>query len=171
MLQAAMLAAGLMIITRCTRGRIARRAVDWQVLVVIGASFGIGNALQSTGAARAIAEALIALSGAGPANALASVYIITALFSAVITNNVAAVVMFPVALAAAQTLQVSFMPFAIVIMIAASASFATPISYQTNLMVYGVGGYRFGDYLRFGAPLTLLVGLVSVPLALVWWPL
>jgi di/tricarboxylate transporter len=170
MLQAALLAAGLMIITRCTRGRIARRAVDWQVLVVIGASFGIGTALQTTGAARALAESLIAFSGDRPAYVLASVYAVTAVFSALITNNVAAVVMFPVALAAAEALGVSFLPFAVIIMIAASASFATPIGYQTNLMVYGVGGYRFGDYLRFGAPLTVLVGFISVPLAPFWWP-
>lgn len=170
MLEAAMLAAGLMIITRCTQGRIARRAVDWQVLIVIGASFGIGNALQSTGAAQAIAEGLLSLTGDTPLYALASVFIATALFSAVATNNVAAVVMFPIALAAARTLDVNFMPFAVTIMVAASASFATPIGYQTNLMVYGVGGYRFSDYLRIGVPLTLLVGLVTVLLAPVWWP-
>lgn len=170
MLQAAMLAAGLMIVTRCTRGRIARRAVDWQVLVVIGASFGIGTALQATGAAQTIAASLIALTGDTPVYALASIYLTTAVFSAVITNNVAAVVMFPIALAAADTLQVSFTPFAISIMMAASASFATPIGYQTNLMVYGVGGYRFNDYLRMGVPLTALVGLVTVLLAPLWWP-
>ena len=170
MLQAAMLAAGLMIVTRCTRGRIARRAVDWQVLVVIGASFGIGTALQTTGAAQTIAASLIALTGATPVYALASIYLVTAVFSAVVTNNVAAVVMFPIALAAADTLHVSFIPFAITIMMAASASFATPIGYQTNLMVYGVGGYRFTDYLRMGAPLTLLVGLVTVLLVPLWWP-
>jgi di/tricarboxylate transporter len=170
MLQAAMLAAGLMIVTRCTRGRIARRAVDWQVLVVIGASFGVGTALQTTGAAQTIAAQLIALTGDTPVYALASVYVITAVFSAVITNNVAAVVMFPIALAAADTLQVNLMPFAITIMMAASASFATPIGYQTNLMVYGVGGYRFNDYLRMGVPLTVLVGLVTVLLAPLWWP-
>jgi di/tricarboxylate transporter len=170
MLQAAMLAAGLMIVTRCTRGRIARRAVDWLVLVVIGASFGIGTALQATGAAQTIAASLIVLTGDTPVYALASIYLITAVFSAVITNNVAAVVMFPIALAAADTLQVSFTPFAISIMMAASASFATPIGYQTNLMVYGVGGYRFNDYLRMGVPLTVLVGLVTVLLAPLWWP-
>ena len=170
MLEAAMLAAGVMIITRCTRGRIARRAVDWQVLVVIGASFGIGNALQSTGAAQAIAEGLLSLTGDTPLLALGAVFAATALFSAVATNNVAAVVMFPIALATAGALQVSFMPFAITIMVAASASFATPIGYQTNLMVFGVGGYRFNDYLRIGVPLTVLAGLVTVLLAPLWWP-
>jgi di/tricarboxylate transporter len=170
MLQAAMLAAGLMIITRCTQGRIARRAVDWQVLVVIGASFGIGNALQTTGAAQVIAEALIGITGDAPHYTLAAVFAVTALFTAVATNNVAAVVMFPIALATAKALEISFMPFAVTIMVAASASFATPIGYQTNLMVYGVGGYRFNDYMRIGIPLTLLIGLVTVLLAPLWWP-
>ncbi len=170
MLQAAMLAAGLMIITRCTQGRIARRAVDWQVLVVIGASFGIGNALQTTGAAQVIAESLIGITGDAPHYTLAAVFAVTALFTAVATNNVAAVVMFPIALATAKAMEISFMPFAVTIMVAASASFATPIGYQTNLMVYGVGGYRFNDYMRIGIPLTLLVGLVTVLLAPLWWP-
>lgn len=170
MLQAAMLAAGLMIITRCTRGRIARRAIDWQVLLVIGTSFGIGNALQTTGAAQVIAESLISLTGDSPLYALTAVFTATALFTAVATNNVAAVVMFPIALATANSLEVSFMPFAMTIMMAASASFATPIGYQTNLMVYGVGGYRFSDYVRIGAPLTILIGLVTVLLAPLWWP-
>lgn len=170
MLEAAMLAAGLMIITRCTRGRIARRAIDWQVLIVIGASFGIGNALQTTGAAQVIAEGMLSVTGDSPQYALAAVFAATALFTSMATNNVAAVVMFPIALATADTLEASFMPFAITIMMAASASFATPIGYQTNLMVYGVGGYRFGDYVRIGVPLTILVGAVTVLLAPLWWP-
>jgi di/tricarboxylate transporter len=170
MLQAAMLAAGLMIMTRCTRGRIARRAIDWQVLLVIGASFGIGNALQTTGAAQALAQSLISLTGDSPLYALAAVFTATALFTSVVTNNVAAVVMFPISLATANALGVNFMPFAMTIMMAASASFATPIGYQTNLMVYGVGGYHFSDYVRIGVPLTILIGLVTVLLAPLWWP-
>ena len=85
------------------------------------------------------------------------------------TNNVAAVLMFPIALEAANTLQVSIMPFAIIIMVAASASFSTPIGYQTNLMVFNAGGYRFMDFFRIGFPLTLLVGLVTLIITpLVW---
>jgi di/tricarboxylate transporter len=159
-----------MIITRCTQGRIARRAVDWQVLVVIGASFGIGNALYTTGVAQILGETLIGITGDAPHLALASVFAVTALLTAVATNNVAAVVMFPIALATAKALDVSFMPFAVTIMMAASASFATPIGYQTNLMVYGAGGYRFNDYVRIGVPLTMLIGLITVLLAPVFWP-
>jgi di/tricarboxylate transporter len=169
-LKAAMLAAGLMIITRCTRGRSARRAIDWQVLVVIAASFGIGNALQVTGAASALGHSLITLSSGSPLVALAIVFVATAIFTALATNNTAAVLMFPIALAVAAEMDVSLMPFAITIMMAASASFATPIGYQTNLMVYGPGGYRFSDYIRCGTPLTVLVGVITVLLTPLIWP-
>jgi di/tricarboxylate transporter len=87
-----------------------------------------------------------------------------------ITNNAAAVLVFPIASATASGLGVSFWPFVAVIMIAASASFATPIGYQTNLMVYGPGGYRFTDYLRIGLPMNLAIGIVTVLLAPFIWP-
>lgn len=167
MLKAAMLAAGLMIITRCTTGRIARRAVDWQVLIVIAASFGIAAALQNSGAASAIAHWLVSFSQGVPWLALALIFASTSLFSALATNNAAAVIMFPIALSTSESLGVSFLPFAVTIMVAASASFATPIGYQTNLMVYGAGGYHFKDYVYFGGPLTIIVGIVTV--AIVPW--
>lgn len=170
MLEAAMVAAGLMIITRCCTGAVARRSVDWSVLIVIAASFGIGRALDTTGAAGEIAGAVLSLAQSNPWVALALVYLITTLFTEIITNNAAAVLVFPIALSLSQQLDVNFMPFAICIMMGASASFATPIGYQTNLMVYGPGGYRFGDYFRFGSPLNLLVGVVSVTLAPFIWP-
>lgn len=167
MVKAALLAAGLMIITRCTTGRIARRAVDWQVLVVIAASFGIATALHNSGAAAAIAQWLVSFAGGAPWLTLAFVFAATSLFSAIATNNAAAVLMFPIALSTSESLGVSFLPFAVTIMVAASASFATPIGYQTNLMVCGAGGYHFKDYLYFGAPLTIIVGIVTV--AVVPW--
>lgn len=170
MLEAALVAAGLMIATRCTNADLARRSPDWQVLVVIAASFGIGAALHKSGAAQQIAESLIGLAQHQPWPALGLVFIVTALFSAVATNNVAAVLVFPIAQAAASAMQVSVLPFAVVIMVAASASFATPIGYQTNLMVYSAGGYRFSDFLRIGVPLTLLVFVVSVALTPYIWP-
>ncbi len=170
MLLSALLAAGLMIITRCTRGRNARRSVDWQVLLVIAASFGIGNALESSGAAKAVADTLFSLSGGAPTAALAIVFIVTSMFTALATNNTAAVLMFPIALATAKHLGVNFLPFAITIMVAASASFATPIGYQTNLMVYGPGGYHFSDYVRMGTPLTVLTGISTVVLVPIIWP-
>jgi di/tricarboxylate transporter len=171
MLEAALVAAGAMIVTGCTSGRVARQAPDWQVLVVIATSFGIGAALQKSGAAAVLAEHVMALAGGSPLATLALIFLATALLSAIATNNVAAVLAFPIALSAAQQMGVGLMPFAITIMVAASASFATPIGYQTNLMVFNAGGYRFADFLRIGVPLTLLVGLLTVVLVPRVWPL
>jgi len=169
MLKASLLAAGMMILTRCISGRAARRSVDWQILIVIAASFGIGSALHSTGAAESIAVSLINLAGGSPAISLALMFVTTALLTAVATNNAAAVIMFPIAITTANNLGTSLLPFVITLMVAASASFATPISYQTNLMVLGVGGYRFSDYIRIGVPLTLLVGITTIIVVpLVW---
>jgi di/tricarboxylate transporter len=171
MLKGSLLAAGLMIISRCLTGNTARRAVDWQVLVVIAASFALGQALQQTGAADYLAGSILTLAGDGhPIVALAAVYFATALLTAMITNNAAAVLMFPVVLSMATTLGVSYMPFVIVLMVAASASFATPIGYQTNLMVFGPGGYHFSDYIRMGLPITILVGILCLLIVPVIWP-
>jgi di/tricarboxylate transporter len=169
MLQGALVAAGLMLVTRCVTGGAARAAVDWQVLITIAASFGLGSALEKTGAAQHIAENLIALAQGSPWGTLAVVYLVTMLFTELITNNAAAVLVFPIALSTSASLGVSFMPFAIAIMMAASASFSTPIGYQCNLMVYGPGGYRFTDYFRVGIPLNLLMAAVSLAIVpLVW---
>ncbi len=162
MLEASLVAAGLMILSGCTSGRLARRAPDWQVLVVIATSFGIGTALEKTGAANLTAGGLVGLAGGDPWIALALFYVATSLLTSFATNNVAAVLMFPIALNAAASLGVAPEPFILTLMIAASADFATPIGYQTNLMVFNVGGYRFSDFVRVGVPLTLLVGTVTV---------
>lgn len=169
MLEAALLASGLMIITGCTDGRVARRAPDWQVLVVIATSFGIGAALEKTGAAGLLAGGLIGLAGGDAWLTLALVFLATALLTSLATNNVAAVLVFPIALQAAETMDAAPGPFLITLMIAASASFATPVGYQTNLMVFNVGGYRFSDFFRVGLPLTLVVGLVTVAVVPLIW--
>jgi len=97
------------------------------------------------------------------------VYALTAIFTELITNNAAAVLMFPIALAVSEQLGVNFLPFAIAVMFSASASFITPLGYQTNLMVYGPGRYRFTDYLRIGIPLSLVAAVVALGLIpLVW---
>lgn len=170
MLEAALLAAGLMIATRCIKVGDARRSIDWSVLTIIGASIGIGQAMQTSGAAQVIADTWLSAAGTNPWLALAAVYILTSAFTEVITNNAAAVMVFPIAAASAESLGVSLWPFVAVIMMAASASFATPIGYQTNLMVYGPGGYRFSDYLRIGLPLNILLGIVTVMLTPLIWP-
>jgi len=171
MLKAAMVAAGLMVITRCATGRTARNTFDWQVLLTIAAALGIAKAMDRTGLAAAVAGTFIHLAGDNPWIVLAAVYGVTSLFTALITNNAAAVLMFPIAIATARdTLGINVMPFAIAVMIAASASFSTPIAYQTNLMVYGPGGYRFSDYLRIGVPLNLLMWVTTVAITPLVWP-
>jgi di/tricarboxylate transporter len=170
MLLAAMLAAGFMLITRCCSATVARRSVDWSVLVVIAAALGIGHALEKTGAAGAIAHALLGMAGNNPWIALAVVYGLTTIFTEIITNNASVALLFPITMATADKLDVNSMPFVVAIMIAASASFATPLGYQTNLMVFGPGGYRFSDYLRIGMPLNLLMWITTVSLAPLIWP-
>ncbi|HHM04175.1 MAG TPA: SLC13 family permease [Gammaproteobacteria bacterium] len=170
MLEAAMVAAGLMVASKCIGLATARRAVDWQVLIVIAASFGLGAAMEATGAAAAIARQVIALAAGEPWLTLALTFVIAAVFTALVTNNAAAVLMFPIVLQAADSLGVSPLPFVITLMVAASASFATPIGYQTNLMVYGPGGYRFSDYFKMGIPITVATGLLTLLIAPWIWP-
>jgi len=170
MLEAALIATGLLLATRCTDARTARGAPDWQVLVVIACSFGVASALEKTGAAGALAGGLIGLAQGDPWGSLALVFLATALLTAMATNNVAAVLVFPIAMAVAEAVHANPLPFVFTVMVAASASFATPIGYQTNLMVFNVGGYRFSDFLRAGVPITLAVGLVTVGLVPLIWP-
>jgi di/tricarboxylate transporter len=170
MLEAALLAGGLMLLAQCTSAASARASIDWSVLVMIGASLGLGNALQISGAAQAMANGGLQLMGQQPWLALLVIYALTSVMTEIVTNNAAAVLMFPIAQSVAATLGVSLWPFIVVLMLGASASFATPIGYQTNLMVYGPGGYRFSDYLRIGVPLNLILGLATVALAPLIWP-
>lgn len=161
-LTASMVAAMAMIGLRCCTANEARRSIDWRILIVIGATIGIGDALRTSGAATAIAQGLIHFAAGNPRLTLALVYLATMLCTELITNNAAALIMLSVGMGAATNLNVDAMPFVIAVMIAASASFLTPFGYQTNLMVYTVGGYRVGDYLRFGLPLSIIVFAVSI---------
>jgi di/tricarboxylate transporter len=169
MLNAALLAAGLMWLTRCCTGTTARESVDWQVLLVIGAALGIGEAVDQSGLAFDAAQGMLEVVGTNPLLALLGIYLLTNVFTELITNNAAAVLIYPIAKATADGLDVNVIPFVIAIMIAASASFSTPIGYQTNLMVYGPGGYRYSDYLRIGLPLNLLIMAVTIALAPLIW--
>jgi len=170
MLNAAMLAAGLMIVTRCLPIWAARESVDWSVLVTIAASFGISRALEVTGTAPWVARGLLDVVGGTPWVGLATVYGLTMVFNAFMTNNAAAALMYPIAAATAHALGVNVLPFVVALMMAGSNDFATPIGYQTNLMVQGPGGYRFGDYVRFGGPLNLLMMATAVLIIPLVWP-
>lgn len=170
MLMAAVLAAAAMLATRCVSIESARKSIDWQILIAIAASLALGTALEKTGAAKMIAESTESLAGGNAWIALGLIYLITLIVTEMITNNAAAALMFPFALATARALDVSYVPFVVAVMMAASAGFATPIGYQTNLMVYGPGGYRFSDYVKIGVPLDLLIMAVTVAIAPLVFP-
>lgn len=170
MLKAAMAAAALMVLTGCCRSSEAKRSIDLGVLITIAAGLGIGQALQVSGAAKLLADGLILSVGQNPLIVLILIYTITMFFANVVTVKAAAVLFFPIAAATAQQLHVDVVPFAVTVMVASAASFATPIGYQTNLMIYGPGGYRFNDFLRVGGPLSLLVGIVSMIIIPLVWP-
>lgn len=168
-LTAALLAAAGMVLFRCTDAPLARETIDWQVLVVIGAGIGVGKAVEASGLADVLARVVLGGAGqSGPAALLAGVYALTWLLTSVLSNSAAAVLVFPVALRAVHTAGLAFEPFAIAIAIAASCEFTTSVGYQTNLMVQGPGGYRPLDYVRFGAPLTLICAVVTVSV-LAWF--
>jgi len=168
----ASLVAVLMIATGCLSAGEARQSIELQVLITIAASFGIGTALENSGAAKAIAGQLVhATSVLGPVGTLACVYIMTSILTELITNNAAAVLLFPICIQAAKLSDnVDPRPFVIALTFAASASLMTPIGYQTNMMVYGPGGYRFSDFIRVGLPLHLILLVVATILIPIIWP-
>ncbi len=171
MFNAALIAAGLLILGRCCTGGEARRSVDWSVLVSIAAALGIGRAMQISGAAPAMAGGFLSLMGSNPWVSLAAVYGVTILFTEVMSNNAAAAVIFPLAMATAARVAPGHpMAFIAAVMIGASCGFASPLGYQTHLMVAGPGGYRFGDFLRIGLPLDVMCGIVTIALAPLIWP-
>jgi len=167
-------AAVLMTATGCVTAALARASVNLQVVVVIASALGLGRALEQTGAAQVLADGVIASAGALGLGAPAMLFVIVvaaSLFAQVLTNNGAAALMFPVTMATAADFGVNPQPFMFALLFGTGLSFMTPISYQTNLMVYGPGGYRFGDFMRIGLPLTLLAALTGAWAATVWFPL
>lgn len=171
-LHASLLGALALIAARVLTLDEAKGAIDADVILVIAGSFGLGAAISDSGLAALIGSAIVeGFSGWGPIGALFAVALATVALTELITNNAAAVLLFPIAMATAAEMGLDPRPFAIAVTVAASASFLTPIGYQTNTMVYGPGGYRFGDYIRLGAPLTVVVITTIVCLVPVFWPL
>jgi len=168
---AAPLAAGALVATRCISGASARTAVNWSILVVIGAGLGIAAALEKTGAASAIAGLLVQTAGSfGPLAALAMVYLTALLLAEFLHHTASAAIVVPIALAAAAQLDVDPRGFVMAVAFGASCSFAIPVSYQTHLIVYGPGGYRFRDFVKVGLPLDLLCAVVALLLIPRVWP-
>ena len=170
MVAAALVAAAVVVAMKCISSDEARGAIEWESLLLIAASFGLARAMEKTGLAEGIAQSTIAAAGDHPHVVLAAIYLVTMLFTELMSNNAAAVLTFPIAWQTATDLGVNPMPFVIAVTVAASCGFATPMGYQTNLMIYGPGGYKFSDYVRFGGPLNLLVMAITVALAPLIWP-
>ena len=166
MFHAALAGAGATLATRCCTATQARKALNVRLLFVIAGSLALGLALERTGIARWFADQLISVSRGSPLGTLVAIYVTTVVLSELVSHVTSAALVFPIALAAASAQGLDPKLTAILVMIAASASFATPIGYQTNLMVQAPGGYRFTDYTRIGVPLGVVVGIVAI--AAVW---
>jgi uncharacterized protein with PhoU and TrkA domain len=162
---AAILAAAVMIASGTMTQQEARAAVKWDVLVCIAGAFGVSKAMQNSGVAEEIAKKLVYLgqiTGTGEVGLFTAVYLATFLISNIVTNNAAAALMLPIAASAADAQSIELEKMAFLLMLAASASFMSPFGYQTNLMVYGPGGYVFKDFIKFGFPMQLTLLVVSI---------
>lgn len=165
MLIAACITAGIMIIANIISFKDATNFVDFDVILVIVSALGIGKAIENSGIADLLSHFITnSLGGYGVIGVVAGLYFLTTFFTEIVTNNVAAAFIFPIALSAATGMNLDPKPFIIIITIAASASFATPIGSQTNQMVYNPGGYKFTDFLKTGIIINVLVGIVVITL-------
>jgi di/tricarboxylate transporter len=163
LMTASLLAAGAMILTRCITANEARRSIELPLLLAVASAFGLSIALEKTGVADVIATTVIGnVLSFGPIAVLGAIYLVTATLSGIVTNAAAAAIMFPIAARAAEDVHISLLPMSLLVMMGASSAFSTPIGYQTNLMVYGPGGYKYSDFLRLGLPLQLIVGVAAV---------
>jgi di/tricarboxylate transporter len=150
----------------------AYKAVDWRMLMLIFGMLALGRAMETTGAAKLVVDSAVALlAGLGPVAVLSLLYALTSLLTEVMRNNATAILLTPIAVGLAQEMGVDPRPFVVAIMFAASASFATPIGYQTNTFVYTAGGYRFTDFLRIGVPLNILNWAAASLLIPLFWPM
>jgi di/tricarboxylate transporter len=170
MLNAALLASGAMILTGCMNLRDAGRSIDFTTLTIIASAIGLEAAVTGSGLSANVADLLTRIGGGNPYIALSVVFLGCIAMDTMITNVASAVFMFPIGMAMAANLGVNGMPFAITVMVGASCSFISPMGYQTNLMVFGPGGYKFTDFVKMGVPLTIVVGIIAIVLAPVVWP-
>ncbi|WP_058308609.1 SLC13 family permease [Gracilibacillus massiliensis] len=170
MFKAMLLAVFIFIITKIISPEEAKKKIQFHVLLLIASAFGVGTAMTKTGLASWMANGLLEIGEPlGIIAILIAVYILTNIFTELITNSAAAVLMLPIGIEMAEVLSLDYMGFAVTIAIAASASFITPIGYQTNLIVYGPGGYTFSDYIKVGTPLSIIVMLITVTIVNMLW--
>ncbi len=165
-------AAVAMIMTKILTLGEAYQSIDWPIIILLGAMIPVGEALETTGGAQMIANSLLSLSGLMPAAGTLVIALVATMFLSDLVNNAAAVVlMAPIGIRVAQGMGVSTDPFLMAIAIGASCAFLTPIGHQSNTLVMGPGGYKFGDYWRMGLLLEILVVVTAIPLILIFWPL
>lgn len=170
MFKATLIALAVLALTRYLSAQAVQQSLELRVLLTISLSFALGSALESSGLAHAFAELVTGVGAGNALVALAVIHLATALLTELVTNNAAAALMVPLALAVSDRLGVSHLPFVVTVMVGASASFSTPIGYTTNLMVYAPGGYRFTDFLKVGVPMSLLVAVVNLTLCPLFFP-
>ncbi len=175
--QLAMTGALLVLVTKCVQPHEAYRAIDWKVVFIIFGMLGLGMAIQASGLAQRIADGMTQNLGiTNPYIMLAVMYLFAAVMTEIISNNAVAVLLTPLAIVVAKTLaiangtDISAIPFIIAVMFGSSASFSTPIGYQTNTFVYGAGGYKFGDFFRAGFPLAVILWLIASVMIPILWP-
>lgn len=167
----ALLAAIIVVATKCLDIDEAYEAVEWRILFIIFGMLALGKAMESTGAAHLLANAVTGAVGHfGPAATLSLMYLVATLLTELISNNAVAVLLTPIAFEIGATMGVDARPFCIAVMFGCSASFATPIGYQTNTYVFGAGGYRFADFPKVGAPLNLILWIAASVLIPFFWP-
>ncbi len=160
-----------MFLTGCLTPEEAYDEMDWMVVILLGAILPLGIAMQNTGAAEFVAAGVLDLTRPlGPYGVLGAFFLLTMGFTSVISNNGSAVVLTPIAVAAAHALGLSPLPFVVAVMFGASNAFMTPIGYQTNVFVYGPGGYRFTDFTRVGTPLGLLIATAATFVIPIFFP-
>ena len=163
----------LMVLTRCVTGTVARRSINWQVVLAIAAAIGIGKAMETSGAATGITQFLISTAmslGFNLTGMLIVLFIVASIVAQLVTPFGAGVLMFPIAIGMAEHFMVNPLPFVFTLMMSVGTSFMTPVGYTTNLMVYGPGSYRFMDYMRLGLPLVILAGIVTILLTPIFFP-
>ena len=167
MLKSAMIASGAMLFTRCCTSVQARHSVEWKIILSVAAAFALGTAVEKSGLARVIAETITDAARGDPRLSLAAIYGGTLLLTELISHSAAVSLLFPIALGTAASLNIDYMPFVAAVTVAGSLGFATPLGYQTHMMVYGPGGYRFTDFLRVGIPMDIIcwmLAMLTIPL-------
>ena len=161
----------LLVITGCLTLEEAYKSIEWKVILLLAGVLTLGTGLEKTGAAHLISDLMISTVGVwGPVAVVSAFYLLTSILTETISNNATAALMAPIAIAAADSLGVDARPFLMAITFAASASFMTPVGYQTNTLIYGPGQYTYGDFLRVGTPLNILFWIVATALIPYFWP-